>query len=129
LGRPVGDEKQAPAAVLGVGAGIETRPSGSLVDSSGNPVGDLATIEVRIAGLSARAVMGGAGVTSVRILIAQARERWSTAEGRRRAADFAVTGLLHDGDPAVRVFTDHGWRWGAYWRTPKDYQHFERRDQ
>jgi D-alanyl-D-alanine carboxypeptidase len=38
-------------------------------------------------------------------------------------------GLLHDGDPAVRVFTDHGWRWGGYWRTPKDYQHFERRDQ
>lgn len=35
-------------------------------------------------------------------------------------------GLLHDGDPAVRVFTDRGWRWGGYWRTPKDYQHFER---
>jgi hypothetical protein len=34
-----------------------------------------------------------------------------------------------DGDAAVRVFTDHGWRWGGYWRTPKDYQHFERRDQ
>ena len=38
-------------------------------------------------------------------------------------------GLLRDGDPAVRIFTDHGWRWGGYWRTPKDYQHFERRDQ
>jgi D-alanyl-D-alanine carboxypeptidase len=36
-------------------------------------------------------------------------------------------GLLHDGDPAVRVFTDRGWRWGGHWRTPKDYQHFERR--
>ena len=36
-------------------------------------------------------------------------------------------GLLHDGDPAVRAFTDRGWRWGGYWRTPKDYQHFERR--
>lgn len=34
-----------------------------------------------------------------------------------------------DGDAAVRVFTDHGWRWGGYWRTPKDYQHFQRRDQ
>ena len=54
LGRPVGDEKRAPAAVLGVGAGIDTRPSGSLVDSSGNPVGGLATIEVRITGLSAK---------------------------------------------------------------------------
>jgi hypothetical protein len=36
-------------------------------------------------------------------------------------------GLLHDGDPAVRVFTDHGWRWGGHWRTPIDYQHFEQR--
>jgi D-alanyl-D-alanine carboxypeptidase len=35
-------------------------------------------------------------------------------------------GLLHSGDPAVRVFTDHGWRWGGYWRSPIDYQHFER---
>jgi D-alanyl-D-alanine carboxypeptidase len=25
--------------------------------------------------------------------------------------------------PAVRVFTDRGWRWGGYWRTPIDYQH------
>ena len=35
-------------------------------------------------------------------------------------------GLLHNGDPAVHVFTDRGWRWGGYWRTPTDYQHFER---
>jgi hypothetical protein len=35
-------------------------------------------------------------------------------------------GLLHAGDPVVRVFTDRGWRWGGYWRTPLDYQHFER---
>lgn len=34
-------------------------------------------------------------------------------------------GMLHDGDPAVRAFTDRGWAWGGYWRTPKDYQHFE----
>lgn len=36
-------------------------------------------------------------------------------------------GLLRDGDPAVLAFTDRGWRWGGHWRTPKDYQHFERR--
>ena len=36
-------------------------------------------------------------------------------------------GLLHAGDPAVRAFTDRGWRWGGDWRTPKDYQHFELR--
>jgi D-alanyl-D-alanine carboxypeptidase-like protein len=35
-------------------------------------------------------------------------------------------GLLHDGDPAVRVFIDSGWRWGGHWTTPIDYQHFER---
>lgn len=36
-------------------------------------------------------------------------------------------GLLHAGDPAVRVFTDAGWTWGGYWKSPVDYQHFERR--
>ncbi|MDD4866751.1 MAG: M15 family metallopeptidase [Mycobacterium sp.] len=36
-------------------------------------------------------------------------------------------GLLHDGDAAVRAFTDRGWRWGGYWPTPVDFQHFERR--
>ncbi|AZP80141.1 M15 family metallopeptidase [Mycobacterium avium subsp. paratuberculosis] len=35
-------------------------------------------------------------------------------------------GLLHDGDPAVRAFTDSGWRWGGQWTAPVDYQHFER---
>ncbi len=35
-------------------------------------------------------------------------------------------GILHAGDAVVRVFTDRGWRWGGDWRTPKDYQHFER---
>lgn len=35
-------------------------------------------------------------------------------------------GLLHDGDAAVRVFTDRGWTWGGAWTRPLDYQHFER---
>jgi len=35
-------------------------------------------------------------------------------------------GLLHKGDPAVRLFTGRGWRWGGDWTTPIDYQHFER---
>ncbi|ORA42803.1 hypothetical protein BST21_22980 [Mycolicibacterium celeriflavum] len=38
-------------------------------------------------------------------------------------------GVLHDGDPAVRIFIDRGWHWGGDWQTPKDYQHFERRNQ
>ena len=33
-------------------------------------------------------------------------------------------GMLRDGDPAVRVFTDRGWAWGGHWRSPKDYHHF-----
>lgn len=36
-------------------------------------------------------------------------------------------GMLHAGDPAVRAFTDRGWQWGGHWRSPVDYQHFERR--
>lgn len=35
-------------------------------------------------------------------------------------------GVLHSDDAAVRVFTDHGWRWGGDWTNPIDYQHFER---
>lgn len=35
-------------------------------------------------------------------------------------------GLFHSGDPAVRAFTDRGWRWGGDWTSPVDYQHFER---
>jgi hypothetical protein len=35
-------------------------------------------------------------------------------------------GMLHDGDAAVRAFTDRGWTWGGHWRTPIDYQHFEK---
>jgi hypothetical protein len=35
--------------------------------------------------------------------------------------------MLHAGDPAVLAFTSRGWRWGGDWRTPKDYQHFEKR--
>jgi hypothetical protein len=36
-----------------------------------------------------------------------------------------IPGMLHAGSPAVRVFTDRGWRWGGDWRDPVDYQHFE----
>lgn len=35
-------------------------------------------------------------------------------------------GILHAEDAVVRVFTEHGWRWGGNWRNPVDYQHFER---
>lgn len=38
----------------------------------------------------------------------------------------SLPGMLHAGDPAVRVFTDRGWAWGGNWTNPLDYQHFER---
>lgn len=35
-------------------------------------------------------------------------------------------GMIHPGDAVVRLFLSRGWRWGGDWRSPKDYQHFER---
>lgn len=34
-------------------------------------------------------------------------------------------GILRADSPAVKAFTDRGWRWGGAWRNPVDYQHFE----
>jgi len=45
--------------------------------------------------------------------------------GRYLDRGVAAPGLLSAGDPAVRAFTDRGWRWGGAWRDPVDYQHFE----
>ena len=36
-----------------------------------------------------------------------------------------IPGLIHDGDPVVRMFTTRGWTWGGHWTDPHDYQHFE----
>jgi hypothetical protein len=33
-------------------------------------------------------------------------------------------GMIHAGDVVVRAFASIGWKWGGYWRSPKDYQHF-----
>lgn len=33
-------------------------------------------------------------------------------------------GLIRDGDVVVRAFAAIGWRWGGYWHSLKDYQHF-----
>jgi D-alanyl-D-alanine carboxypeptidase len=45
-----------------------------------------------------------------------------------RAPSFLAASSIDDsvGKYAVGVFADRGWRWGGDWRTPKDYQHFER---
>jgi D-alanyl-D-alanine carboxypeptidase len=33
-------------------------------------------------------------------------------------------GMIHDGDRVVRAFAAQGWKWGGYWTSPIDYQHF-----
>lgn len=39
----------------------------------------------------------------------------------RRRSD---AGIIHGGDAVVRAFAAQGWRWGGYWSSGKDYQHF-----
>ncbi|MHB8060506.1 MAG: M15 family metallopeptidase [Gaiellaceae bacterium] len=33
-------------------------------------------------------------------------------------------GMIHSGDRAVRAFEAVGWKWGGYWHSLQDYQHF-----
>lgn len=33
-------------------------------------------------------------------------------------------GMIHADDPTVRAFAAAGWKWGGYWTSGKDYQHF-----
>lgn len=33
-------------------------------------------------------------------------------------------GMIHADDPTVRAFAAAGWKWGGYWSSGKDYQHF-----
>jgi hypothetical protein len=33
-------------------------------------------------------------------------------------------GMIHAGDRVVRAFAAVGWKWGGYWHSLKDYQHF-----
>ena len=35
-------------------------------------------------------------------------------------------GTITEGDPIVKAFLDRGWEWGGHWKSPKDYQHFEK---
>lgn len=38
--------------------------------------------------------------------------------------DPSVPGLVTADGPAVKAFSDAGWRWGGFWKSAKDYQHF-----
>lgn len=44
----------------------------------------------------------------------------------RRYLDRAVRrpGMVASNDVVVRAFAAMGWRWGGYWKSAKDYQHF-----
>ena len=33
-------------------------------------------------------------------------------------------GMIHAGDAVVQAFAAQGWKWGGYWSSGKDYQHF-----
>jgi len=33
-------------------------------------------------------------------------------------------GMIVGGDAVVEAFSEHGWHWGGYWESIKDYQHF-----
>ena len=49
----------------------------------------------------------------------------------RDAASFVdrkrdAPGMIRAGDAAVRAFTSRGWAWGGSWKSPIDYQHFEK---
>lgn len=35
--------------------------------------------------------------------------------------------MITHGDPAFRLFKEHGFTWGGDWDDPKDYQHFEKK--
>lgn len=45
-------------------------------------------------------------------------------EYANRSKDFA--GKIDKDDPAYKLFTKQGWKWGGDWKTVKDYQHFEK---
>jgi peptidoglycan LD-endopeptidase CwlK len=40
--------------------------------------------------------------------------------------DPRARGTLTENHAVVRAFLQRGWRWGGNWKTPKDYQHFEK---
>jgi hypothetical protein len=49
----------------------------------------------------------------------------SPAAGRAYAdRSRRAPGMIHAGDVVVRAFASIGWKWGGYWRSSKDYQHF-----
>jgi len=52
-------------------------------------------------------------------------DKVSPAAGRAYLdRSLSAPGVIRAGDVVVRAFASIGWKWGGYWETSKDYQHF-----
>ena len=52
-------------------------------------------------------------------------DKVSPAAGRAYVdRSLSAPGVIRTGDVVVRAFGSIGWKWGGYWETSKDYQHF-----
>ena len=40
--------------------------------------------------------------------------------------DLSKKGTIHANSIVVKIFEQYGWHWGGYWKSNKDYQHFEK---
>ena len=49
---------------------------------------------------------------------------WPAGSERYLDRSLGEPGMIGDGDQVVQAFADHGWLWGGYWSSIKDYQHF-----
>lgn len=49
---------------------------------------------------------------------------WPANSAEYLDRDLGVPGMIVAGDEVVEAFAEHGWLWGGYWKSIKDYQHF-----
>jgi hypothetical protein len=52
------------------------------------------------------------------------RTLWPANSERYLDRSLDEPGMITGGDPVVEAFSEHGWHWGGYWETIKDYHHF-----
>jgi hypothetical protein len=52
------------------------------------------------------------------------RTLWPANSERYLDRALGEPGMITAGDPVVEAFSAHGWHWGGYWESIKDYQHF-----
>ena len=52
------------------------------------------------------------------------RTLWPANSERYLDRTLGEPGMIIGGDSVVEAFSDHGWLWGGYWESIKDYQHF-----